>query len=1111
LSEIQGDTVSQLHRITDVDVRPQEPVADVVFIHGLGGDARGTWRHGQTNLDSWPHWVAADFPQVAVWSLGYAASPTRLMRVLKVFGLGDRDSGHAMSLPDRAGQVLDRLLQKGVGQRPVVFVCHSLGGLLVKHVLRKSSDAGDAPKGRLAASTRGVLFLATPHNGAVLASLLNELRTVLGTTVSIADLREHDAHLRDLFNWYRRAADQRGIRTVTYYESRSVLGVLPIVNPTSAHPGVGEDPVELDEDHLSIAKPRERDSQVCDALAAMVREHLLGSETTPVWPVDTLPSAPRVVPEAMPMPIVVQVQLPQQVAAPPRAPRELPPRAARFFGRATQRQGLADRMRRGRSTAVVGPGGMGKTALAAEVLAELAGEQGERLAATCYPDGIVYLDLYALRGNAPAAWSSLANRLSGAAFMDRSPPRERAVEACRGRALLLVIEGGEEADGLEGRAAMGELLEVLSPENRLLLLTRLSTQYPPAESILLRETLDPDDAAALFDSLTAGVAIEAGARSDALALLDGHPLALNWAGNLLSRDDEEPAALVKSWRDQGLPSLSDPTQSEHTLRWLFGRSTRGLGALAMKVLWCLGKLAPAPVDVRWLSAGLAEEGEDERGVAAGVKALINAGLLRRVDGGQVQCAHALVYRFAGELDGPGSLDRFARLAKTLGEVLRAELSAQPVSAAAWPAIARDLQHAAALLRADAEHGLWAPLVNPLLYEIHGHLDARGTLDLRRVVADAVAGWLAPMADHPDGTSFWPRERAVSLTIVGDVLRAQGDLAGALNAFKASRHITERLADASRSDDARQRDLSISLNRIGEVQREQGDLAGALETFQASRAIREHLVEAAPSNDDRQRDLGVILTKVGAVLREQGDLDGALDAFQASRVINKRLADADGADATKERDLSVCHNNVGEVLQAQGKLADALEAFQASRAIIERVAGADRSNTGWQRDVSISLNNVGNVLAAQGELAAALEVFKASQAIRERLADADRSNVGWQSDISVSLNNVGNVLRMQGDLVGALEKFSASKVISERLANADRSNARWQRDLSYLLTLIAQCHEQGGALDDALENAAASLAIDEHLTLLDPSNATWRNDVTVSRRLVRRLRAARDGG
>lgn len=139
-------------------------------------------------------------------------------------------------------------------QRPVFFICHSLGGLVAKHILRKSADATDPGKKRVAANTRADLFLATPHAGAALASLVNSFRIVFGPTVSLEDLRAHDANLRELNDWYCNHAPTLGIEAVTYYETRAVRGVL-IVTATSARPGVGADPVGLDEDHLSIAKP----------------------------------------------------------------------------------------------------------------------------------------------------------------------------------------------------------------------------------------------------------------------------------------------------------------------------------------------------------------------------------------------------------------------------------------------------------------------------------------------------------------------------------------------------------------------------------------------------------------------------------------------------------------------------------------------------------------------------------------------------------------------------------------------------------------------------------------------------------------------------------------
>jgi hypothetical protein len=155
----------------------------------------------------------------------------------------------------------------------------------------------------------------------------------------------------------------------------------------------------------------------------------------------------------------------------------------------------------------------------------------------------------------------------------------------------VILEGGEEADGEDGRASIGEFFGVLSPQNHWLLLTRLSTQAAPAESVVLREALDADDAARLFDALTKG-RVQASVRERVLALLEGHPLALTWAGNLLARDDEDAERLAGDWEAGQLPRLSDPRQAGHTLEWLFHRSVRGLDDTARKVLAAAGLPAP---------------------------------------------------------------------------------------------------------------------------------------------------------------------------------------------------------------------------------------------------------------------------------------------------------------------------------------------------------------------------------------------------------------------------------------------------------------------------------------------------------------------------------------
>jgi len=1075
--------VSQLHRISGCDNASRK--ADVVFLHGLGGDPFTTWRYGADDSTSWPNWLGSEFPEVGVWSLGYAASPTRWARLPRPFRRGSRDSGYSMPLPDRAVEVLNLMIQRGLGERPLVLICHSLGGLLAKQLLRKSSEAVEPQKQQVARQAAAVLFLATPHAGAALASLAHAFRTVFSATVSIEDLREHDAHLRDLFDWYRNHAPQLGIQTVTYFELRPVKGVLPIVNPTSAHPGVGADPVPLDEDHLSIAKPRAPDALVCGASRDLIRNCVL-----------------------RPPPAVAAFA----GADSTRIPREMPPPAHKFFGRDAERKQLADRLRAGLNTAVVGPAGLGKTALAAGALADVVGGNAVNLAASPFPDGLVYLDLYTFRGQLEPAWSTLANRLCGPSFLETRPARDRASEACRARRILVIVEGGEEADGLPGRGAIPELFRVLSPENRWLLLTRLHTQSVADETVYLREALPPDNAAALLDWLTRSRPLAAHVREAALALLEGHPLALNWAGNLLAADEEDPAALVTDWKSEALPGLTDPTQTQHTLRWLFGRSVRGLDDASRQALAAAGLLARSPFPPGAIAAALdgAEAGQadenraHEKRAHEALKTLARRGLLRRLpENNHWEFTHVLGYRFARDEDSSNP-DLRQRLAEWLHTNLTAALAAGAGTGTPNPP-ASLLQHAAALLRADFDQRLWNPLAFGLLYGISDRLEQTGRLDLVTFALRAVAEWMARFPKTKTEESYWRGQHCALIVDQGDVLRDQGDLPGALLAYRESLAVRKSLAEADPENTVWQRDLSVSKERIGDVLRDQGDLAGALAAYRESLSVIRRLAEADPSDAGRQRDLSVSHNKAGDVLRDQGDLAGALAAYRESLAVRKRLAEADPSNEGCQRDLSVSYERTGNVRLAQGDLPGALAAYRESLAVRKRLAESDPSNAGWQRDLSVSQEKIGDVLLAQGDLAGALAAYRESLAVSKRLAQADPSNAGWQRDLSVSQEKIGDVLLAQGDLAGALAAYRESLAVRKRLAQADPSNAGWQRGLSFSLTRLAEYHEREGHRAAALPYAEESLAIDERLAALDPSNVTWQNDVAVSRALVARVR------
>ncbi|MEO8630904.1 MAG: hypothetical protein ABI612_22825, partial [Betaproteobacteria bacterium] len=73
----------------------------------------------------------------------------------------------------------------------------------------------------------------------------------------------------------------------------------------------------------------------------------------------------------------------------------------------------------------------------------------------------------------------------------------------------------------------------------------------------------------------------------------------------------------------------------------------------------------------------------------------------------------------------------------------------------------------------------------------------------------------------------------------------------------------------------QRDLSVSHNKIGDVQVTQRNLPAALESYRASMRIRERLAQADPGNAGWQRDLIISFVKLSEVTGEKSYASRAL--------------------------------------------------------------------------------------------------------------------------------------------------------------------------------------------------------------------------------------------
>ncbi|KDO24678.1 hypothetical protein SPRG_10211 [Saprolegnia parasitica CBS 223.65] len=236
---------------------------DVVFIHGLLGCAYETWIGGDNihapdaSTPVWANdWLVADLQarglEPRVVSLGYDS---------KIFA--SESNFETLCLEDTSRDLLQKLqkAQVGTSKRPVVFVTHSMGGIVLKKML---SDAADHNMQSLPEATSGLMFYSTPHHGSPVAVALQRINV---KSLNLAHPVVADLHgtprLKHLNEWCASFASTKGddLHVLSVGETRPmkipIVGVEAVVVPeASSNPGFGEY-VRLDDaDHIDVCKPK---------------------------------------------------------------------------------------------------------------------------------------------------------------------------------------------------------------------------------------------------------------------------------------------------------------------------------------------------------------------------------------------------------------------------------------------------------------------------------------------------------------------------------------------------------------------------------------------------------------------------------------------------------------------------------------------------------------------------------------------------------------------------------------------------------------------------------------------------------------------------------------
>lgn len=232
----------------------------VIFLHGLGGDANGTWLKKGSKDEAWPIWLAEDNCDLNIWTVEYDAPKLKF------------DSS-GMGIPDLAVNIFEHILKvPELAEGEIIFVCHSLGGLITKQILRIANDQTNRVEVKqFLGRVSGVAFLGTPHLGSdiavhghnIFAKGLLRCFTFQQPSIVAASLSRNDPNLRELNTWYRDWCQHKDIRHLVLTETEKMYGIVTVVKPDSADPGIaGVRAIPISVSHENICKPNDKNDEI---------------------------------------------------------------------------------------------------------------------------------------------------------------------------------------------------------------------------------------------------------------------------------------------------------------------------------------------------------------------------------------------------------------------------------------------------------------------------------------------------------------------------------------------------------------------------------------------------------------------------------------------------------------------------------------------------------------------------------------------------------------------------------------------------------------------------------------------------------------------------------
>ncbi len=372
------------------------------------------------------------------------------------------------------------------------------------------------------------------------------------------------------------------------------------------------------------------------------------------------------------------------------------------------------------------------------------------------------------------------------------------------------------------------------------------------------------------------------------------------------------------------------------------------------------------------------------------------------------------------------------------------------------------------------------LTNSLITEVDRDLaDVPGATEARRAMVTQATQYLDSLAAEAEDEPDLLAELADSYSQLGALQRNfistdLGDTAAAIASHQKALLLRQRVLTARPHNASALLATGQSHLQLGDMMRAQGDLEGAVEQY---RFAGDHFMQAQPTDDasriDKDHNAAVVQLKIGIVEAMLGRFDLAEAAYSTALELNQSILAADPTLLVTRRNMAVSYEKLGDIAEARGNAQLAFEHYTHSREIFHELEELEPGEARHILSIVIAHSKLGEVLghpayANLGDLDGALEEYYEGRRIIGELLRIDPANARARMFAAFFDRRLGAFLTMKGQYDEALEYQHAALTAAEAIAASNPSDVRALTDVASSTTTIADTHAAMGDYATSLD-------------------------------------------